>query len=301
MAFQKILCPVDFSVGSQHAMAEAAQLARAYDSELVVLHAWSLPAVGFGAEYMYPAEVVQDLVNDAQRGLDAAIAGASKLGVRHVTGRLIDGPAGQTILDMVKADPAIELIVIGTHGRTGIRRVLLGSVAELVVRHAACPVLTLRPDNELKPFRQILCPVDFSPESRAAADLAGELAQADGKGISLLHVLEPPFALADVRPFDVDRQLSRLASAKLDEWAGRLAARVKVPVSSRVCVGRPGVELLAALDGDRAFDLVVMGHRGRSGARIVLGSIAEKVVRYAHCPVLITQAKRTPGADDTRA
>src|ERR1700760_2630048 len=97
MTFRKILCPVDFSPGSQRALASAARLARAYDSELVFLHAWSLPAaVG---EFMYPAELVQDLADDAQRGLDAMVTDANKLGVGRVTGRLFEGPAARCIID----------------------------------------------------------------------------------------------------------------------------------------------------------------------------------------------------------
>lgn len=293
MTFQKILCPVNFSPGSQRALASAARLARAHDSELVVLHAWSLPPA-ISAEFMYPAELVQNLADDAQRGLDAMVADVNKLGVGRVTGRLFEGSASRCIIDAIKGDPAIDLIVIGTHGRTGVRRVLLGSIAEAVVRQASCPVLTIRPEGELRPFHHVLCPVDFSPESRAAVDLAAGLAEAGGKGISLVHVVEMPAAWGELRTFDVDLQLSRLAHAQLDAWVHELATRVKVPVSSRVCVGRPGGELIALLDKDHTIDLVVIGNRGRTGlVRMALGSVAEKVVRHAPCPVLIAH-KRAP-------
>ncbi|HET9624949.1 MAG TPA: universal stress protein [Kofleriaceae bacterium] len=295
MAFHKILCPVDFSPGSQRALAAAARLARAHGGELIVLHAWALPSVAVAGEYFYPAELVQDFVNDAQRRVDVAVAEARALGAPQVTGRVIDGPAWRTIVDTAKLDPAIDVIVIGTHGRTGVRRVLLGSVAEAVVRHASCPVLTLRPEDELRSFRHVLCPIDFSPASRAAVELAGQLAEPGGKGIVLVHALELPSVWGDLRPFDADRELSRIANTQLAEWASELAARVKLPVVPRVLVGRPGGELLAALDADRSIDLVVIGNRGRTGlARMALGSVAEKIVRHAHCPVLVAHAEPAP-------
>lgn len=290
MTFHKILCPIDFSPGSRCAMAAAAKLAKEHRAELVLLHAWFLPAIS--GEFAYPGEVVQELADDAQRGLDAAQAEVRKLDVPRVSVKLVNRPASQGIVEIAKEDPSVDLIVIGTHGRTGIGRVLLGSIAEAVVRHAPCPVLTIRDNLELRPFKHVLCPVDFSPRSRDAMNLAGELAHAGGAGITLLHVVELPTAWGELRPFDTDRELGHRAAAQLKDWAAELAARVNVPVTSRIAVGSPGAELPEVLGKDLTFDLVVIGSHGRTGlARMALGSVAEKIVRHAPCPVLVTHAR----------
>lgn len=292
MTFRKILCPTDFSPGSQRALDAAAQLARTHDSELIVMHAWSLPAVAFAGEYMYAPELVQQTAVDAQTALDAAVADLRAHGVPRASAFLVSGPAALAIEQVSKEVPAIDLIVLGTHGRTGAKRVLLGSVAEAVVRHATCAVLAIRPHGPLA-FQHVLCPVDFSAESAAALELAAALVQPGGKGLSLVHVAELPAAWGEVRPFDVDHEPVRLAAAQLEAWAERIAKRCAATVTRHVSIGRAGAELLAMLDHDPSIDLVVMGNRGRAGlARLVLGSVAEKVVRYAHCPVLVTHAAR---------
>jgi len=289
MPIKKILCAVDFSPGARQAMSTAVRLANVYEAELVLVHAWYLPAALAG-EYTYPADIVTEMTNEAHRGLDAAIAEATNLGATRVTAMLTQGMPWQQIVDAAKADPGFDLIVTGSRGRTGISRVLLGSVAELVVRHAPCPVLTVHPQNEPKPFAHALCPVDFSPSSRAAAELAIELAQPGGAGVTLLHVIDAAFASGELRSREIYRDVDRKAADLLHAWARELSAKASVRVTQQTRIGSPGSELLAALDADRTFDLVVMGSHGRVGLpRLALGSVAEKTVRHAGCPVLVVR------------
>jgi nucleotide-binding universal stress UspA family protein len=287
MPIKKILCAVDFSSGAQQAMATAVRLANDDDAELVLLHAWFVPTPLAG-EYTYPVDIVTQIVNDAQRNLVAALAEATKLGAKRVTTRLTHGLPWQQIVDEAKSDPSFDLIVTGSRGRTGLARVLLGSVAELVVRHAPCPVLTVHPQNEPKPFSHVLCPVDFSPASRAAAELAIELARPAGAGVTLLHVVDMAFTSGELRPRDIYRDVDRQAAELLYAWAHELNAKASVRVTQQTRMGSAGAEILAALEADRTFDLVVMGSHGRTGLpRLALGSVAEKTVRHAHCPVLV--------------
>jgi nucleotide-binding universal stress UspA family protein len=272
-------------------MRVAIRLANEHDAELLLIHAWHLPTTAFASEYMYSGELVQELSDEAQRDLDAATAEAVKLGARRVTSKLLSGTPWQQIVDTAQNDSACDLIVIGTHGRTGLARVLLGSVAELVVRHAPCAVLAVPPGGVDKPFRHALCPVDFSPSSRAAMDLGAALVRPGGEGITLLHVLELPVRYAgELHMPEAYRDLDARASALLDKWTTDLAATAAVPVHQRMRIGYPGAQVLAAIDGDRTIDLVAMGGHGRTGiARMLLGSVAEKVVRHAGCPVLVTR------------
>ena len=294
MAFTKILCPVDFSPGSQQALRTAVRLASEHDAELVVMHSWYIPPAAFAGDYVYGADIVQALTDDAQNALAAAVAEAGRLGARRVSSRMRSGLPWQQIIETAQREPGLGLIVIGTHGRSGLSRVVMGSVAELVVRHAPCPVLTVRPDSEPAPYRRVLCPVDLSRTARDALPLAAALVQPSGVGITLLHVIERPVAYgAAAPPRDFHREIDARASALLDAWTADLQAKVQVPVMQATRIGRPGAQILAVLDDDKTFDLVVMGSHGHTGiARILLGSVAEQVARHARCPVLVVHGDR---------
>ncbi len=288
MTFKKILCPIDFSPGSQQAMRVAVRIATENEAELVLVHAWYLPPMAFAGEYTFAPEVIQQISDDAQRGLDAAARDATKLGAKRVTAKLVTGLPWTKIVEI--AEDRCDVVVIGTHGRTGLARVLLGSVAEQVVRHAPCSILAVRPDADVKPFVHALCPIDFSDSSRHAMELAGELVRPGG-GITVLHVLELPVAYSEERrPPELYRELDKRSAEALETWASQLRTKVSVPVSTRSRIGRAGAGTLAALDDDRSVDLVVMGSHGRTGVkRMLLGSVAEKVVRHARCPVLVAR------------
>jgi nucleotide-binding universal stress UspA family protein len=291
MSFQKILCPIDFSAGSEQAMRAAARLAHEANAELALVHSWYVPPTAFAGEYMISPSLIQEMSDDAARGLEAAVREVTALGVPRVSSRLLTGLPWREIVDVLEQDHAYDLVVIGTHGRTGLARILLGSVAEQVIRHAPCSVLAVRPDGEPVPFKHALCPVDFSESSRHAAELAVELVHTGGVGITLLHVLELPVAFSGV-PLSDDfvRDLDKHAAERLDDWVRTLAAKASVPLIARSRIGRPGAQTLAALDADPSFDLVVMGSYGRTGLRrMLLGSVAEQVVRHAKVPVLVAR------------
>lgn len=295
MSFTKILCPIDFSAGSQQAMRVAVRLANERGAELVLLHVWHVPPLAFSGEYMLSADLIQEMSDAAQRSLDTALHDAIALGAKRATTKLATGVPWNTITETATetTEDGFELIVIGTHGRTGLTRFLLGSVAEKVVRHAPCSVLTVRPDGDPQPFRHVLCPVDFSASSRQAMELAAELVAPGGMGITLLHVLELPVAYSgEPRLPELYRDLDKRSVDLLEQWATQLGAKTSVPVTARSRIGGAGGETLAVLDDDRTFDLVVMGSHGRSGiARVLLGSAAEKVVRHARCPVLVARRR----------
>lgn len=296
MPFQKLLCLIDFSAGSQQAMRVAIRLANEAGAELVLLHAWYLPPLAFTGEYMFSADLVQELSDDSRKGLDAAVQEATALGAKRVTSQLVTGMPRYEITQLLEKDPTFDLVVMGTHGRTGISRVLLGSVAEGIVRHAPCSVLVVRPDSAVAPFRRVLCPIDFSDSSRHAAELATELVPPGSRGITLLHVIDPPVD-HDRRQSVIDflRDLDQRTNEHLGRWVTELGAKAAAPVNQLCRVGRPGAEILKALDEAPDLDLVVMGSHGRTGlARVFLGSVAEKVVRHARCPVLVARRRGCP-------
>lgn len=147
MTTHKILCALDFSPGSQPALRMASRLAHEHRAELVLMHVWYVPQTGLG-DFPFPRGIAERIVGQATQSLDAAVQEARAAGVTTVTSQLIQGVPGWTIVDTATRDPAIDLVVVGTHGRTGLARALIGSVAEYVVRHAPCAVVVARPDHE---------------------------------------------------------------------------------------------------------------------------------------------------------
>lgn len=143
MPFRKILCPVDFSEPSREALRAAARLAAEMSSELTLLYVWESPV------RLSEAQTQSDLMEHERKQGETALATwkpeAEALGAMGVTTKVLVGaPPWKVIVDEVASNPGYDLLVMGTHGRTGIVRVLLGSVAERVARHADCPVLLVR-------------------------------------------------------------------------------------------------------------------------------------------------------------
>jgi nucleotide-binding universal stress UspA family protein len=140
----KILHPTDFSSGADPAAELAIEMARKYGAELLLLHAHSPPIYigAFGDAYAAPPDVIDKLQSDVERALHKLHERAEGAGIRTES-ITVDGIASDVILAVARSHH-IDLIVMGTHGRTGLKHFLLGSVAERVVRTADCPVMTVR-------------------------------------------------------------------------------------------------------------------------------------------------------------
>jgi nucleotide-binding universal stress UspA family protein len=183
-----------------------------------------------------------------------------------------------------------DLIVMGTHGRTGLRWLVGGSVAIAVLRGAHCPVLALRSAEQPRreePMRVILHPTDFSVSSEGAVRVARSLARDHGARLIILHVaaLEiltdgTPAAAIDPRIF---RDNLEQARKRLD------GPDLKYPVETLLRQGFAPEGILDVAEEVKA-DLIVMGTHGRTGiSRVLMGSIAESVVSKAECPVLVVK------------
>jgi nucleotide-binding universal stress UspA family protein len=146
LEWKRILCPVDFSPPSRSAMAVAAGLAARFGAELTLFHAYPLPGYTLPEGTVLPSpKMLQDLAGQTDAILEEWRVEAAKLGAAAVrTAKSVGEPAAE-IVDFA-ASGRFDLVVIGTRGRTGLRHALLGSVAERVVRRAACPVLTVHPE-----------------------------------------------------------------------------------------------------------------------------------------------------------
>ena len=143
MTFRKILCPVDFSDASREALKTAARLAADSAAELTLLYVWEMPIRVSDVNLMQ-----SDLMEHERKQAEAALARwkaeVESPGAKALAVKVLAGVPWKVIVDEIASDPSYDLLVMGTHGRTGILRMLLGSVAERVARHADCPVLLVR-------------------------------------------------------------------------------------------------------------------------------------------------------------
>ena len=296
--FQKILAPTDFSEQSVAGVRYAMNLRLKFGSTLTLLHVVEPVPLMSGMESVALAQSDSEVAAWALKELEKLAqreAGGDKQVARIVrTGKPfheITTEAGEKVAD---------LIVIATHGYTGIEHLLLGSTAERVVRHAPCPVLTVPahtpPKRTVKtsPFKikKLLVPIDFSDISKGALPWASFLAAQFRAELVLLYVEEK---------FPIDYLLGReimshamvpmmkQAEAGLEQLAGGLRKTTGANISAIVRDGKPFQEICHAAEALGA-DLIVLTTHGHTGLKHVwLGSTAERAVRHAHCPVLVVR------------
>lgn len=298
---RRILCPTDLSEIAPRAFEHALALARFHQAEVELAYVSEPLLPGPVAPATYPPWAILDPAVRGRLGaaLEGLAAPAAGTGVRVETS-VREGRVVHEILERARGWPA-DVIVMGTHGRGGFERWVLGSVTEKVLRKAPCPVLTVPPPaGELHPegsvlFRRILCPLDFSAPSVAALGYALRLAEQSASEITIVHVLEwlveeePGARIAgfDVPEFrrylekDARERLRQLVPAEARDWCR---------TREEVVGGRPWREILRLAE-EREVELVVMGVRGRNPVDIALfGSTTHHVIRGARCPVLVVHS-----------
>jgi nucleotide-binding universal stress UspA family protein len=315
MNIAKILCAVDFSECSRQALEYATYLAETFDSELHVVHAyWDVPPyVAVDPRTLYPgtAHPKEDPVRNAagerlQQLLDSMKAPWNT----QIRSHMVLGHPADAVHDLARELTA-SLVVTGTHGRGGLKRMLLGSVAERVLRDAAFPVVTVR--ERAMPHRQvkrILTAVDFSEASLAAAHYAINLGERFNPVIEVLHVAAIPLELSAVAiepsPAAPPIPLPELALRRAKEAMANFVATLQgdmerlmkhqhfLEIQHRVEAGAVAARIVErAKEADH--DVIVMGTHGRTGiARLFLGSTAAQVTRMAECPVFVVPQTNTP-------
>lgn len=299
--FETILCPVDFSVSSDRALEYALALARLHSSEVSVMHV--LPRVLADPDiYPYLAEPILTTGETRERAFEQLGGFVHRALERGIAADVIleDGDIVDAVVK--KADRlSADLIVMGTHGRRGFRRLLLGSVTEQLLRQSTVPVLSVAPSarvppKDAAPFRKILCPIDFSPSSMAGLEVARGLLAEDGE-LTVLHVVEFYFdpALGEAVAYDVSelRDRHRAQAEKKLEQAISNIADPRIRMETMVLEsGAPYKEILRVAEREGS-DVIVMGVAGRSAADLFFfGSTTNQVVRSACCSVLTVRSKR---------
>lgn len=286
--FDRVLIPLDGSPTAESILPRVRKLLQREGTEALLVRAVPVPVVPEGD----PSGLLSELQKDADEQLARVRADLAKDGIRVRSLSRVGSP-GVVIADSARQEKA-TLVAMTTHGRTGFARFILGSVAEKVLRSGLeMPILLVRsfrpgPDGRpvptsIEPLEpsKILLPFDGSPESLSVIPAVIEMAVRFGAGVRLLHVLEQPGPYAKTE--DAMAMLQR--AAKEFEAAG-----VRAVFLVRVGEAAQGI-VEAADEGDA--DLVAMSTHGRSGiGRWVLGSVAEKVLRATHKPLLLVRARR---------
>jgi nucleotide-binding universal stress UspA family protein len=211
--------------------------------------------------------------------------------------RIDEGVPAEQLLQYAHVLPA-DLIVLGTHGRSGFEHLVLGSVTEKVLRRAGCPVLSVPPraaTTAALPFKRLLCPVDFSEPSIAALHTALSLAEEADAELAVLNVVDWPdddtFLSETFDSPEMRKQLEAQTAQRVDALIPD-DARVWSRPSAKVAVGKAYREILGTA-ADMAADLIVMGVHGRNVLDLTLfGSTTNQIVRRATCPVMTIRTGR---------
>lgn len=295
LTVKRILCPIDFSACSDQALHTAVDLAKRFGASLELLHViqsstYVMPLMPMGGP---PLDYLRDLPERMRKQLDQL---RDRVVPEHaqVSSSVREGVIHTEIIQRAK-ETSSDLIVIGTHGHTGITHVLLGSVAERVVRLADCAVLTVGPDQKgasdanAAGSKKIVCPIDFSAPSMYALDHAVTFARATGAELHITHVVPLlAYAIASKEPVDdpgFEARIRKDVGERLQALKTKLAdATLKVEVSTVDGVPYEGIQRVAT---EQKATMIVIGTHGHTGLdRFLLGSVAEKVVRTARVPVL---------------
>lgn len=289
---KKILFTTDFSPQAAAALPHAAEMARRYSTETIVLHV--------GMQDRDDPAGMHELFDDEEHYRSHLEAHLKDIldqlgpGVKVRTVVLRASSVAGALLDYAEEE-AVDLIVLGTHGRSGISRFFLGSVAEKVIRHARCPVLAVGPDRagyrSHPGYEKILVGFDFSEYSQNAAAAALELARRFGARVQVLHVVErfinPVFSdvYKQLLAQELPGLLERTRESLKDSLGKETLAEVDVEVRS---VDEKAHREIARFARDGGVDLIVVGTHGLSGwERLLMGSTTERLLRCAPCPILV--------------
>ncbi|MBV0900855.1 universal stress protein [Haloarcula salina] len=286
--FDTILVPIDDSPGSERAFEAAVTLAKQYGSAVHVLSV--VDEHGPRTD-----EWDRDGDSPAAAFVDEHADAVSADGI-DVTPAVREGVVHEEILDYAD-ESGVDLVVMGTHGRTGVRRYLLGSVTEKVVRLSDVPVLSVKADAEAGEvsFDDILLPTDGSSGAEAAIEPTAALASTTDATVHVLSAVDTRSLGIDVGSSVIIDELESVADDAVATASDRLYEDGVDAVKTAVAHGIPYQVILQAID-DNDVDLVVIGTHGRTGIdRYLLGSVTEKIVRTAPVPVLTV---RSPDAGD---
>jgi nucleotide-binding universal stress UspA family protein len=300
-SLKRILVSTDFSDISREAFPYALMLAQAYGADIMLMHAISMyhydpnnPDLSFETFEDTYRNLVNSANSQAEKMVNNAAGTHKKVKVIPITER---GVSTHEIITAYAREHDTDLIVMATHGRSGLKHLLIGSVTEKVVQHAPCPVLAIRKpehhDIAALHIQSILVPTDFSESSKQAMEHALALARTFDANITVMHTVEVRFHPAyyvggAYSIFDLDPDIKHRIEARLETYLNGFDCTGTI-VNHLVNDGSAHREIVKNAT-DNKFDLIVMSTRGHDEiADYLVGSTTDRVIKRAPCPVLITR------------
>lgn len=290
MKVKHILVPVDFSSTSDKAVQLASLLSKKLDVEVTLLHVLVLfkaDASEVDAKMHQYEQLYEEMARKVEKEIKHRGEHFESNQVHKIVLRGIS--ASDTILDYI-ASHDVDLVIMGTHGKSGIKHAIQGSVTEKVVRLSPVPVLTVHPDTSSVDFDHILVPIDFSEYSQRALKVGVQWAELYNATIHCIHVVQreihPAFYAAGISSIlELDHEVEKRIKDKMEQLIDSLNIPTK-KVKFIIKEGKPVNEILQYAE-QNSIDLIVMGTHGLTGLDyILMGSTAEKIVRHARVPVL---------------
>lgn len=311
--FRTIIVPLDGSAFAEQALPLGVRIARRADAELNLVQ----------AHVPYPIEGIDtgkwdNKVRQQERTYLAHVAERVAAAVGAVPNATLIGPDPVRTISAFAMRHPEPLIVMTSHGRTGLSRLWLGSVADGIVRAGAAPVLLVRPAEGPMPpldpggpvFERILVPLDGSERAESVLEAVRSLARLGNAAVHLMRVVEPVAELAAVGldyvepiyPAELTEEQTNRAQEYVRGAADRLRATPGIgSVTTDVRVARrAGAALIEAI-GEWKPDLVALATHGRGASRFLLGSTADKMIRGAPVPVLVVRGAEAPATKEEAA
>ncbi len=296
-----ILVPIDFSDTSREALPYAYKIAGKFGSKITLLHAITMfeyDPYGSQKSFSSADDLYESIEESANNYCDEIIENANetskKLSIEKVMER---GISPHEVITGYAKNNIVNLIVMATHGRSGVAHVLLGSVTEKVIQTASCPVLvTKKPkhaDLQELLFNNILVPTDFSESSRQAMEYAVVLAKEYNAKINLMHSLEvrfhPAYYAAGVESiFQLDPDIKPRIQARLEAFLQSFDLS-GIEVATSITEGSSHTQIVKQAQSQK-HDLIVMSTRGHDEiADYLIGSTTDRVIKSAPCPILVTR------------
>jgi nucleotide-binding universal stress UspA family protein len=292
--YETIVVPTDGSEYAKRAATHAASVATAFDATVHVLSVVDEDAAsGVFQQSGVDEETLERLRAESDRAVESTCAELDE--EIPVETAVVEGHAAESIVSYAE-DVDANLLVMGTHGRTGVDRYVAGSVTERVLRRTHVPVLTVR-DVEavlaLEDYEDVMVPTDGSEDAGVAVEHALALAAVGGATVHAVNVVDVGSLAASAGEAPVTGMLERFEEAG-EEATGDVAEQARaagLAAETAVLKGSPGHALLEYAD-EQDVDMITMGTTGRTGLdRYLLGSTAERVVRHADAPVLAVNAR----------
>jgi len=303
--FHSILVPLDGSPFAEHALAMADEIARGAGASLRLALVHEGPVAAFAPASIQPLVALDLASRKAERAYLRGVQTRLRAGGTKVPSAVsLNGAPGEALAEYVR-EMGIDLVVMATHGRGGIQRFWLGSVADHLVRHLEVPVLLVRPPESptaapaVPAQNQIVVALDGSPLAEQVLEPAGALAKLWNAELILLWVVRPmPFAVDPLlaMPTVYDEETTATWRAQAQDYVDDIANRMRdlgIRANGVASIGWNPAQIIHAMARPGEVRLIALATHGRTGVRrLALGSVADKVIRGAEVPVLVCRPAR---------